>query len=141
MPYRFIRIDLLLKAKPPFPGYEIILRQPNGRRHNDEAAHLLQQQIFDEMVANKKYALEYKMSWLERNNPGIFLRDSTAGNPTVAPISHAEVGHIHHFDGSMHLILSPGNTKTVIEAGWGELHGLADDGGNGFKKRTFDIFL
>jgi hypothetical protein len=46
----------------------------------------------------------------------------------VAPVSHAEVGHIHHFDGSMHIILSPSDTKTVIEAGWGELHGLAGDG-------------
>jgi hypothetical protein len=28
----------------------------------------------------------------------------------------------------MHMILSPSDTKTVIERGWGELHGLAGKG-------------
>jgi len=43
----------------------------------------------------------------------------------VVPVSHAEIGHIHPTDGSMHIILSPGDTKEVITKGWGELHGLA----------------
>ena len=74
------------------------------------------------------------MSYLERNSPGIFLKDSASGNPTLMPISHAEVGHIHIFDGSMHIILSPSDTKEVIEKGWGELHGLA---GQGLAAKTY----
>jgi hypothetical protein len=34
----------------------------------------------------------------------------------------------------MHIILSPGDTKEVIEKGWGELHGLA---GNGPAAKTY----
>lgn len=113
-------------TKPTIAPFAVPHRQTD--QHNNEAIRKLQQQIFDDMAASKEYALEYKMSYLERNNPGLFLRDSTASNPTVVPVSHGEVGHIHHFDGSMHIILSPSDTKTVIEAGWGELHGLAGDG-------------
>jgi len=56
------------------------------------------------------------------------LKDSASGNQSIVPVSHAEIGHIHHFDGSMHIILSPSDTKEVIQKGWGELHGLASAG-------------
>lgn len=112
--------------KPSIAPFAVPHRQTD--QHNDEATRRLQQQAFDNQVADPKYKLQYKMSYLERHNPGIFLRDSTAGNPTIVPISHGEIGHIHPSDGSMHIIMSPSDTKTVIEAGWGELHGLAGDG-------------
>lgn len=97
-------------------------------QHNDSIMRLLQKKIFDEQVSNPTYNLQYKLSYLERHNYGIFLKDSAAGNQTVVPVSHAEVGHIHPTDGSMHIILSPSDTKEVIQKGWGELHGLAGQG-------------
>jgi len=84
--------------------------------------------IFDEAVANSNNTLIYKTSYLEKNSLGIFLKDSASGNQTIVPVSHAEVGHIHMFDGSMHIILRPSDTKEVIEKGLGELHGLAGQG-------------
>ena len=53
------------------------------------------------------------------------LRTVLVGNPAMMPITHAEIGHMHPTDGSMHMILSPSDAKVVIESGWGELHGLA----------------
>lgn len=113
-------------AKPTIAPFAVPHRQMD--QHNDTLIRNLQKKIFDAQVADKASDLVYKTSYLERNNAGIFLRDSAAGNPTIVAVSHAEVGHIHPSDGSMHIILSPSDTKEVIEKGWGELHGLAGEG-------------
>ena len=109
--------------RPIIAPFAVPHRQMN--QHNDTIIRNKQKQIFDAQVADANYNLIYKMSYLERHSPGIFLKDSAAGNQTIVPVSHAEVGHIHPTDGSMHIILSPCDTKEVIEKGWGELHGLA----------------
>jgi Family of unknown function (DUF5519) len=112
--------------KPIIAPYAVPHRQMD--QHNDTAIRALQKKIFDDEIANSNNTLIYKTSYLERNSPGIFLKDSASGNQTVVAVSHAEIGHIHMFDGSMHIILSPADTKEVIEKGWGELHGLAGQG-------------
>lgn len=113
-------------ARPTIAPFAVPHRQMN--QHNDTVTRNKQKQIFDAQVADARYHLLYKMSYLEKHSPGIFLKDSAAGNQTIVPVSHAEVGHIHPTDGSMHIILSPADTKEVIEKGWGELHGLAGQG-------------
>jgi hypothetical protein len=113
-------------AKPTIAPFAVPHRQVD--QHNDSITRLSQKRIFDEQVANPAYNLQYKFSYLEKHNYGIFLKDSAAGNQTIVPVSHAEVGHIHPTDGSMHIILSPSDTKEVIQKGWGELHGLAGQG-------------
>lgn len=110
-------------TKPVIAPYAIPHRQTD--QHNDTLIRNLQKKIFDDQVADKNFNLIYKLSYLERHSPGIFIKDSATGNQTVLPVSHAEVGHIHPTDGSMHLILSPSDTKEVIAKGWGELHGLS----------------
>ncbi|WP_052407664.1 luciferase domain-containing protein [Allokutzneria albata] len=40
-------------------------------------------------------------------------------------MTQGEVAHIHPSDGSMHMIFSPTDAITVLEAGWGERHPLA----------------
>ena len=112
--------------RPTIAPFAVPHRQMN--QHNDTVIRAKQKKIFDDEVANSNNTLIYKTSYLEKNSPGIFLKDSASGNQTIVPISHAEVGHIHMFDGSMHIILSPSDTKEVIEKGWGELHGLAGQG-------------
>lgn len=123
-----VLVDLPKRAgtKPHIAPFAVPHRQMD--QHNDTVTRNKQKQIFDSQVSNTNYNLMYKMSYLERHSPGIFLKDSAAGNQTVVPVSHAEVGHIHPTDGSMHIILSPSDTKEVIEKGWGELHGLAGGG-------------
>jgi hypothetical protein len=113
-------------VKPVIAPYAVPHRQTN--QHNDTVIRMQQKKIFDDIVTNSNGKLIYNTSFLEKNSPGIFLKDSAAGNQTIVQISHAEIGHIHMFDGSMHIILSPSDTKEVIEKGWGELHGLAGQG-------------
>ncbi len=113
-------------TRPTIAPFAVPHRQMD--QHNDTITRNKQKQIFDEMVANPAYNLIYKTSNFEAHNPAVFLKDTLAGNATVIPKSHGEVGHIHLTDGSMHLTLSPSDAKEVIEKGWGELHGLAGDG-------------
>lgn len=113
-------------VKPMIAPFAVPHRQTD--QHNSEAVRKIQSDIFDATVANSGGKLIFKNSYLELHDPGIFLQDSASGNQTIVPISHAEIGHIHQFDGSMHIILSPSDTKEVIEKGWGELHGLAAAG-------------
>ncbi len=113
-------------TKPTIAPFAVPHRQMD--QDNDTAIRALEKKIFDDEVINSNNMLIYKTSYIEKNSPGIFLKDSASGNQTIVPISHAEVGHIHMFDGSMHIILSPADTKEVIEKGWGELHGLAGQG-------------
>ncbi len=83
--------------------------------------------LFDGMIASQPQLLHYQKSTFERRNDAIFLRDPEKG--TLNTKAQGEVGHIHPSDGSMHITLSPSDAKTVLEAGWGELHSLAGDGG------------
>ena len=114
-------------ARPTIAPFPIPHRQSN--QHNDSTTRQLQKKIFDAQVADPRYQLRYKLSFYEKHNLAVVLKDSVAGNPTVMPYTHAEVGHIHPTDGSMHIILSPSDAKEVITKGWGEFHGLAGQNG------------
>lgn len=111
-------------TKPSIAPFAVPHRQTD--QHNTEQIRKKQTELFDAAIEGSHGQLLYQNSYLEKHSPGIFLADPTKGNQTVVGLSHAEIGHIHAFDGSMHLILSPSDTKEVIEKGWGELHGLAN---------------
>ena len=82
------------------------------------------QQIFHQHVVTNPYVLSYRTSHVERCNTAIFLRQLALA-PRHAQDTYGEIGHIHPSDGSMHMILSPSDAKTVSDAGWGERHPLA----------------
>ena len=109
--------------RPTIAPYAIPHRQTD--QHNDSTIRNTQVKLIESYAGNSKYQLSYKRSFFERHNNALFVKDSIKGNPTVMPITRAEIGHVHPTDGSMHMILSPSDAIIVIESGWGELHGLA----------------
>jgi 2,4-diketo-3-deoxy-L-fuconate hydrolase len=109
--------------RPTIAPYAIPHRQTD--QHNDTLIRKAQIKLIESFADNPKYQLSYKRSFFERHNNALFVKDSIEGNPTVMPITRAEIGHVHPTDGSMHMILSPSDAIVVIESGWGELHGLA----------------
>lgn len=113
-------------TKPSIAPFAVPHRQTN--QHNDEITRAKQKKIFDDIVADTANSLIYKTSNFEAHNQAVFLEDTLLGNPSVMLKSKGEVGHIHMFDGSMHLTLSPSDTKVILESGWGELHGLSGNG-------------
>lgn len=110
-------------ARPTIAPYAIPHRQTD--QHNDTTIRNTQRKLIESYASNKEFQLAYKRSFFEKHNNALFVKDSTMGNPAMMPITHAEIGHVHPTDGSMHMILSPSDARAVIESGWGELHGLA----------------
>lgn len=113
-------------TRPSIAPFAIPHRQTN--QFNDPQIRSIQQKLFDDEVAKNVTLVHYQTSGFERNNSAIFLNDTLHANRDMNRVTHGEIGHIHPSDGSMHMtFLSPSDAKTVIEAGWGEFHGLAGD--------------
>lgn len=117
------KLPMRVGPKPTIAPFAIPHRQLD--QHNSITIREKQKKIFDEIQAKNQKKVMYKKSFFERNNDALFLMDSAAGNNSISPYTHGEIGHIHPSDGSMHFTLSPSDTKEVLAKGWGELHGLA----------------
>ena len=79
---------------------------------------------FDDLVNRRPDLLRYELSFFEKRNQAVFLRDPVSGHAD-AKASHGEIAHVHPSDGSMHMIFGAGDARVVMEAGWGECHPLA----------------
>ena len=81
------------------------------------------QDVFDDAVRRHGDAVHYAQSFYEKHSPAVTVRDPDCAH-AHAQLGQGETAHIHPGDGSMHMIFSPGDAKTVIEAKWGERHPL-----------------
>ena len=80
--------------------------------------------LFDSAVEDNSAIVEYRLSFYEKHNLAVTLRDHKCGH-AHAMLGQGEIAHIHPSDGSMHMIFTEADAKRVIEAGWGERHPLA----------------
>ena len=64
------------------------------------------------------------LSHFEKHTAAVTLRPACR-HGVDARLARGEIAHIHPSDGSIHMVLGPSDTRTVIERGWGERHGLA----------------
>jgi Family of unknown function (DUF5519) len=108
--------------RPLVPAYSVPQRQLTQTIALQHLAQL--KSVFDAVVQAQADQVQYQPSFYEKHNEAITLCHPDCGH-AYGLISHGEVAHIHPVDGSMHMILSPSDAAKVIEAGWGELHGLA----------------
>jgi Family of unknown function (DUF5519) len=81
-------------------------------------------EIFHDLVSRRSDLVHYQLSFFEKRNQAVFLRQPGSGH-AQARTSHGEIAHIHPSDGSMHMIFSPSDARKIIQAGWGEGHPLA----------------
>lgn len=79
--------------------------------------------LFDETVSRRRDEVGYQLSHAEKRHPAVTLRQAARAPDAVE--THGEVAHVHPSDGSMHMILSASDARTVIDRGWGERHPLA----------------
>ncbi len=75
------------------------------------------------MVRDRPTVVRPGLSRLERGGDALFTRDLRHA-PWLGA-THGEIGHVHHSDGSLHLVLPLADAAVVIGAGWGERHPLA----------------
>src|SRR5207245_9679109 len=55
----------------------------------------------------------------------IWLRDAVPAGPTNAFLGNREIGHLHPWDGSMHIALPPDVARQAVASGWAEVHPVA----------------
>jgi hypothetical protein len=116
-----------LETLPPREGGRPqIARHPVPHRQlsqveNVALARLLHSYL--EELAENDAELKFDVSHTERHNRALWAADVNQINPQSK--NNGEIAHVHPIDGSVHVILSPSDAATVIEAGWGELHSLA----------------
>lgn len=92
-------------------------------QRSDAATRRALRAMFDSVVARHSDLVYWGPSHVENGNDGVLLRKPDPGNPTIIHTRvWGEIGHIHPVDGSVHLVLSPSDTKKVMDAHWGELH-------------------
>jgi phospholipase/carboxylesterase len=58
----------------------------------------------------------------------IWLRDGLPVGPQDAFLGNREIGHLHPWDGSLHIALPPDLAEEAIKAGWAEVHPVARAG-------------
>lgn len=109
-------------SRPVVPPHTIPQRQLSETISSDNLRKL--QTVFDEVIQQQSDKLVYKKSFYEKHTDAITLCHPECGH-VYGKTSSGEVAHIHPVDGSMHMILSPSDALKAIDAGWGELHGLA----------------
>lgn len=106
--------------RPRIAPHPVPHRQLDG--HASPALLASMQAVFEAAVAVNGERLTFARSWFEKRNTAVTARACGCAD---ARASHGEIAHIHPADGSMHMILGPSDARAVIEAGWGERHGLA----------------
>lgn len=75
--------------------------------------------LVERIAQTNETDLHIGTSCFEKHGTGLFCKEP------VRRTCQGEVVHLHPTDGSMHLTLHPNDAKTVVEAGWGEMHPLA----------------
>lgn len=108
-------------SRPRIAVYPIPHRQLDQAPSADTRG--LQDALFDAYVEQRSQFVCYQTSHYERHNNAVFVRPDHI-HAAFGHISGGEVAHVHQSDGSMHMIFSPSDCKTVIEKGWGERHPL-----------------
>ncbi|KAK0736473.1 hypothetical protein B0T21DRAFT_440874 [Apiosordaria backusii] len=85
-------------------------------------------EMIKKLQARSHRDLRVRMSFLERGIRGLFrnIGDRTPGTINTREEWAGEIAHVHTADGSMHVDLHPEDVDTVLEAGWGQRHPLAD---------------
>ena len=109
-------------SRPRVGPHPVPHRQLNG--HSPDKILEQLRTAFDLRVKRDEARLCYALSHFEKHTAAVTLRPACR-HSADARLAHGEIAHIHPSDGSMHMVLGPSDTRTVIECGWGERHGLA----------------
>ncbi|KAF8471192.1 hypothetical protein BDZ91DRAFT_516230 [Kalaharituber pfeilii] len=86
--------------------------------------------VFAALIAAYPAKCIIAQSCAESHSTGLFSLNNVSFGRNTQPappeVCGGEVTHVHPFDGSLHVTLHPEDARTVIEAGWGERHPLAN---------------
>ncbi|KAF2116607.1 hypothetical protein BDV96DRAFT_645032 [Lophiotrema nucula] len=111
--------------RPRLGPHPIPQRQLDQLPSNDICAKLVTcfTQLSDQ--AQAKGLTVYEQSKYELRHKAIFVSRSRDWHE-MAQQTNGEISHVHQgLDNSIHVVLHPADAKAVIDAGWGQRHGLS----------------
>jgi hypothetical protein len=116
--------DGFLKALPLRPGPRPKVLGVAPQRQIEEKVSWQSVQMAINKFINSSSSMEQNISFLEQHGQAIFPLDKHSARLSEKLFGF-EIGHVHEYDGSLHLNLHPRDIATVLASGWGERHPLA----------------
>ncbi|KAF1817265.1 hypothetical protein P152DRAFT_376985, partial [Eremomyces bilateralis CBS 781.70] len=103
-------------------------RQTNQHAHAPEFAML--ERAIRRVADDPGNAAVFGVSCIEKHGPALFSCSETreGGSGAATTDRDTELLHAHPWDGSMHIVLHPGDVRVVLMQGWGERHPLGRGG-------------
>jgi hypothetical protein len=81
--------------------------------------------VFNKHAAANQNLVQITLSPHEKTVPAMIIHPDIPSPHKDAVQALREITHIHPVDHSMHVVLSPADSKTVIDLGWAERHPLS----------------
>ncbi|KAJ7052564.1 hypothetical protein C8F01DRAFT_997919 [Mycena amicta] len=113
------------RGSRPQTGWHSAPHRQIDRLPSEEMAKRLEEMFAKHVAANPKLVQLVESSPHEQLHPGMVIHPDIATPHRDAEWAVREIAHIHPTDHSMHLVLSPADSKVAIELGWAERHPLS----------------
>ncbi|KAK7033029.1 hypothetical protein R3P38DRAFT_2920269 [Favolaschia claudopus] len=121
---RWLETPVERRGARPLTGWHCVPHRQVDRLPADEIAKRLDA-IFEKHVAANPTLIQTTLSPHEKTVPGVIIHPDIPSPHNDAKLGLREVAHIHPIDHSMHVILSPADSKIVVDLGWAERHPLS----------------
>ncbi|KAF7366807.1 hypothetical protein MSAN_00939000 [Mycena sanguinolenta] len=120
---RWLETPVERRGTRPLMGWPCVPQRQTNRLPSNEIAKRLDA-IFEKHAVANPTLVETIVSPHEKNIPAMVIHPDIPSPHKEAIQGLREIGHIHPIDHSMHVILSPADSKTAIDLGWAERHPL-----------------
>ncbi|KAF7330470.1 hypothetical protein MVEN_02486300 [Mycena venus] len=121
---RWLETPVERRGARPLTGWHCVPHRQIDRMPTDEIAKRLKA-IFEKHVAANPNLVQTTLSPHEKTVPGMIIHPDIPSPHKDAIQGLREIAHIHPIDHSLHVILSPADSKTAIDLGWAERHPLS----------------
>ncbi|KAF7375000.1 hypothetical protein MSAN_00386100 [Mycena sanguinolenta] len=121
---RWLETPVERRGTRPVTGWHCVPHRQTNRLPSDEMAKRLDA-IFEKHAAANPTLVQTIVSPHEKNVLAMVIHSDVPSPHKDAVQGLREIGHIHRIDHSMHIILSPADSKTAIDLGWAERHPLS----------------
>ncbi|KAF8207632.1 hypothetical protein K438DRAFT_1575800 [Mycena galopus ATCC 62051] len=121
---RWLEIPVERRGSRPNMGWHCVPHRQIDRMSLDEIAKRLDA-IFEKRATANPNLVETKLSPHERTIPAMVIHPDIPAPHKDAVQGLREIAHVHPIDHSMHVILSPADSKTAVDLGWAERHPLS----------------
>lgn len=111
--------------RPKIGPHPIPQRQLDQLAPNHIKADLIARFETLALQAQENGLTEWRQSVHERQHRGVFVSPDRKPWNEVAQETRGEIAHVHAgLDCTLHVVMAPADCKKVIDAGWGQRHGL-----------------